>query len=121
VRTLLVEDHPDMRLALQRLLEQDGASVDAAVDGYDAVEKAAATAFDLVLMDLHMPRMNGYQAARALRDADFRAPIVAITADSAAVHRADVVAVGCDTCLSKPFTVAELVESIPSLRQRWRG
>jgi signal transduction histidine kinase/ActR/RegA family two-component response regulator len=120
-RVLVAEDHPDMRVGLQLLLEQAGASVETACDGCEAVAKGAAGTFDVVLMDLRMPRMDGCQATRALRDRGFHAPIVAITADSAPARRAEVLAAGGDACLSKPFELEDLIESIPTLRHRSRS
>jgi len=116
MRILLVEDHRDMRLTLTRLLEQAGASVDTACDGREALVKVSAGAFDLVLMDLLMPNMDGYQATRALRAQGSRMPIVALTADPTSACRIDALDAGCDACVYKGFTIEEVFASIQKQR-----
>ena len=74
--------------------------------------------FDVVLMDLRMPHMDGLQATRVLREEGCRVPIVALTADPATVYREEALEGGCDECLSKPFIPRELVASIRSLHDR---
>lgn len=118
VRVLLAEDHPDMQLAVARLLEQAGALVETARDGREAVSKTLSGNFDIVLMDLRMPIMDGLQATRQLRQEGCRVPIVAITADPATLRRAEAVDAGCDACLSKPFTLSDLMASIRFLHGR---
>jgi signal transduction histidine kinase/ActR/RegA family two-component response regulator len=120
LRVLLAEDHADIRLAVQMLLEQAGASVELADDGREAVTKALADTFDVVLMDLRMPHLNGLDAARLLRAQGSNVPIVALTADPAMVHRAAAIDGGCDECLSKPFLARDLVASIRALHDRRR-
>ena len=68
--------------------------------------------FDVVLMDLRMPRVDGFQATRELRRQGCAVPIVALTADPATVHRTEALAAGCNACLSKPFKLEDLVASI---------
>jgi signal transduction histidine kinase/CheY-like chemotaxis protein len=111
---LLAEDHPDLHLALRTLLERAGAIVESAFDGRDALTKAVSTRFDVILMDLRMPHMDGLQATRALRDQGCAIPIVALTADPATVRRTEALDAGCDACLSKPFRLEDLMASIRS-------
>ena len=82
LRVLYAEDDPGMRRAVGRLLQVSGASVAIAHDGLEATDRALAETFDLVLMDLRMPRMDGFEAARALRAVGCRVPIVGVTADT---------------------------------------
>jgi signal transduction histidine kinase/ActR/RegA family two-component response regulator len=109
---LLAEDHKDLHLATRELLEQSGASVESAFDGREAVAKAMSAAFDVVLMDVRMPQMNGLEATQALRSQGYAAPIVALTADPAALWRKEAMEAGCDACLSKPFRFEDVVGSI---------
>jgi len=111
-RVLLAEDHRDLHLSLRKLLEREGATVESAYDGREAVGKAMSATFDVILMDLRMPEMDGFQATRTLRSQGCRVPIVALTADPATVHRAEAVDAGCDGCLSKPFKLDDLIASI---------
>jgi signal transduction histidine kinase len=112
LRILLAEDHADIQRAIRRLLEQAGAWVATVRDGGEAVAKAKADVFDVVLMDLHMPHMDGLQATRALRLQGCPVPILAMTVDPARMHRTEALAAGFDACLVKPFTVDQLIEAI---------
>ena len=109
---LLAEDHRDLHFALRTLLERAGATVESAHDGREAVASATSATFDVVLMDLRMPHMDGLQATRALRRQGCVIPIVALTADPATLHRAEALEAGCDACLSKPFKLEDLMASI---------
>jgi len=112
VRVLLAEDHRDMHFTLRASLEGAGATVESARDGREAVDRAMSAAFDVVLMDLRMPNMDGLQATRQLRRNGNAVPIIALTADPATLRRAEALDAGCDACLSKPFKVADLIASI---------
>ena len=116
LRVLLAEDHPDLRLAVTRLLEQSGVTVEAATDGIEAVAKARAATFDVVLMDLVMPGMSGIAAVRTIRSEGNQIPILAVTADADTTRRSEAIDAGCNECLSKPFTLAELVDAIHLIR-----
>ena len=121
LRILLAEDHPDLHVSLRKLLERAGATVESAYDGAEAVARAAANTFDVVLMDLRMPQMDGLQAARALRSQGYSVPIVALTADPATVRRSEALDAGCDGCLSKPFKLDDLIASIRGSSHRRIG
>ena len=121
LRVLLAEDHPDLHLSLRKLLEREGATVESAYDGREAVAKGVSATFDVILMDLRMPEMDGFQATRTLRSEGCGVPIVALTADPATVHRAEAVDAGCDGCLSKPFKLEDLIASIRGSSRRQRA
>lgn len=118
LRILLAEDHRDIRAAVGRLLEHEGAIVSCVEDGADAVAAGlrAEPAFDVILMDMRMPRMNGLDATRALRRGGVATRIIALTADATDAGRRDALAAGCDACLAKPFTLKDLVAVIGSQR-----
>jgi CheY-like chemotaxis protein len=86
--------------------------VESARDGREAVDRVMAATFDVVLMDLRMPNMDGLQATRALRRQGCAVPVIALTADPATLRRAEALDAGCDACLSKPFKVDDLIASI---------
>lgn len=111
-RVLIAEDYADNRCLIVHLLKKSGALVDEAEHGKIAVEMALAAveanaAYDLILMDMQMPEMDGYTATRSLRDQGYTGPIVALTAYSMKGDRENCLAAGCDDYLSKPLSPTE--------------
>jgi signal transduction histidine kinase/ActR/RegA family two-component response regulator len=111
---LLAEDHRDLHMVLRRFLERAGAIVESAFDGGEALARAASASFDVILMDLRMPFMDGLQVARTLRRQGCETPIIALTADAATRRRGEALEAGFDECLSKPFTIDDLIASMRS-------
>jgi PAS domain S-box-containing protein len=116
-RILLVEDGPDNQRLISFLLEKAGADVTLAENGQIAVEKALAArdtgaSFDVILMDMQMPVMDGYTATSLLRDADYTEPILALTANAMAGDGAKCCEAGCDDYATKPIERAKLFASI---------
>ena len=110
-RVLVVEDDPLGRLVAEGLLTRLGYRVDVAGDGAEAVEAVAARDYTLVLMDCHMPVLDGYSATAQIRRREaggFRVPIVALTADATPESRARCHDAGMDGFLTKPLDAAEL-------------
>jgi signal transduction histidine kinase/CheY-like chemotaxis protein len=108
VRVLLAEDNPINALLARTLLERQGCAVDCVANGLDAVEAGRSGVHDLILMDQRMPGMDGVQAARALRRAGVRTPIVALTADAFEDDRKACLAAGMDDFLAKPLDAGAL-------------
>lgn len=105
---LLVEDQPSNRLVVQLLLESLGCRVETAENGQQAVSMATANAYALILMDLKMPVMDGYEAARQLREKKIKTPIVALSAmEIDATYRQQMRQL-FDDCLSKPIDGQQL-------------
>lgn len=107
-RVLLAEDNRDLMQILARQLNVLGLEVLGVANGRDAVELtlaalAVGNPFDLVLMDLEMPILDGYEATRRLRAGGFSGPIVALTAHSNDDNRLECLELGCDDCLCKPI------------------
>jgi len=120
LKILVVEDNPTNQLVARRILEQLGASVSVADDGVAGVEAARDGAFDLILMDVQMPGMDGLEAARRIRalpGPEARAPIIALTANVMAHQRASYRAAGMDGVAAKPISPAALVAEILRLSQ----
>jgi signal transduction histidine kinase/ActR/RegA family two-component response regulator len=117
-RVLLVEDGPDNQRLLSYVLRRNGCEVTVAANGQDGLDRvaAAAGAFDLVLMDIQMPVLDGISATRRLREQGFRAPIVALTANAMPAHEAECRAAGCDAFLTKPIDRQRLLATIERLR-----
>ncbi len=115
-KILIVVDSPDNRLLLSFILKQFGASSDTANDGKAAVEKAlsAHSHFDLVLMDLQMPIMGGYEAVSELRKSGFDQPIIALTAHSMKEEKEKCLSNGFTNYLTKPIARNTLLNMISS-------
>ena len=107
-RILVAEDDPVNQLVVQAMLENLGLYVEIASHGADAVKMSEAGAFDLILMDLHMPHMDGLQATAALRARGGRTPILALTANILPETTQECLDIGMDGYLSKPMTLEDL-------------
>jgi CheY-like chemotaxis protein len=117
LRILLAEDNPINALLARTHLEREGCSVHRAANGQEAVEAAESEVYDLILMDLRMPMMDGQQATRLLRARNVRTPIVALTADAFEDDRKACLAAGMDDFLTKPLESAALRRVLA----RWAG
>jgi two-component system, sensor histidine kinase and response regulator len=112
---LLVEDNPVNQLVATRMLQLEGCEVDLAANGAEAVERALVRAYDLVLMDCHMPVMDGFEATRRLHerfDASTRPPILALTASVLDEDREQCRRAGMDAALAKPLQRAALAAAL---------
>lgn len=117
-RVLVVEDNPVNRTIAVRLLAREGCEVDAVESGREAVEACQGCEYDLVLMDVHMPDMDGYEATRRIRaqeSAERHTPVVAVTASSMQGDRERCLEAGMDDFVSKPFSA----EVLRRLLERW--
>jgi two-component system, cell cycle response regulator DivK len=119
-KILIVDDNPDVREVLQCQLKMLGYLVISAENGYVAIEKAIAEQPDLILMDIMMPEMDGWQASRAVR-ANPDTKDIPILAATAMCRRADLNAcleAGCNGYIVKPFTMTELAQKVGELITR---
>ncbi|EAQ80253.1 response regulator [Blastopirellula marina] len=121
-RILLVEDGPDNQRLLRLILEKAGAEVAIANDGRDGVDMTLTARnqevpFDLILMDMQMPIMDGYQATRTLRREAIRTPIIALTAHAMSDDRQRCMDAGVDDYLTKPIDRRLLLETIAGYLQ----
>lgn len=107
---LVVEDSPDNQMLLRVLLTRYGAKVEIAEDGLLGVEKAMTGNFDVILMDVQMPRMDGYEAVTFLRSKNYTKPIVALTAHAMIEERDKCLSVGYSDFLSKPIDRSKLLD-----------
>ena len=118
VRVLLVEDNRTNQLMAQRMLEKVGYRVVVASDGKEALADIQQQTFDVVLMDVQMPEMDGLEATRQIRKLSHPMcviPVIAMTASAMAEDRAVCLEAGMDDYVSKPFNPVELVSKI----ERW--
>jgi PAS domain S-box-containing protein len=107
---LVVEDVRSNQLFMKSLLGKMGLKVTIAGNGAEAVVKALGQEYDLILMDIQMPEVNGYDAARRLRSKGIKTPIVALTAGALKGDDKKCIEAGCDDYLSKPVLYSKLVE-----------
>lgn len=114
LRILLAEDGPDNQVLITKVLTRAGADVESVLDGQAAVDRLRATEadhqpIDLVLMDMQMPRMDGYTATRVLREEGLSLPIIALTANAMSGDRDACLAAGCNDYATKPVNFKTLV------------
>ncbi len=111
---LVVDDSPVVVAAVREALQSDGFTVFTASDGIEALDVVKRQHVDLILLDIDMPRMNGYQLCKLLKkDAGFKdIPIIMLTAKSAETDRIWGLKAGSDEYLTKPFNYAKVKETI---------
>ncbi|WP_436716283.1 PAS domain S-box protein [Roseiconus lacunae] len=116
-RILVVDDRPDIRLLSKRILTKAGATVVEAVDGLDAIDRVKESVqsddtFDCIILDMQMPRLDGYRTASRLRRMDFQGPIIAVTAEAMDGDSNRCIASGCNDYLSKPIDANKLLRLV---------
>ncbi|NNE43252.1 MAG: response regulator, partial [Gemmatimonadetes bacterium] len=109
LNVLVVEDEPGLRRALVDLLERDGHQVVAVADGETALERGTRDAYDLVLLDLMLPRLGGMDVCRELRQTRPTLPILMLTARGAETDKVNGLQAGADDYVTKPFGAQELL------------
>ncbi|WP_062265526.1 Hpt domain-containing protein [Endozoicomonas arenosclerae] len=116
-RVLVVDDSVTVRKVTTRLLERNGYLVESARDGVEAMAKLAESSYDIMLLDIEMPKMDGYEVASAVRnDSNLKSlPIIMITSRTGEKHKARAFSLGVNEYLGKPFQEATLLESIEQL------
>ncbi len=115
VSVLLVEDSPDNQILIKRILEKQGAQVEIAADGLYGVEKALANSYDVVLMDIQMPRMDGHEAVGTLRSQGYLKPVIALTAHAMKEEADRAKRSGFSSYLTKPVQREALIALVRKL------
>ncbi|MGJ0505202.1 MAG: response regulator [Methylocystis sp.] len=117
VKILLVEDNEMNRDMLSRRLRRNGYEVVIAIDGQQGVEMAVAESPDLILMDMSLPVIDGWEAARRVREneATRKIPVIALTAHAMAGDREKAIEAGCDDYDTKPVEITRLLGKITAL------
>lgn len=113
-RALVVDDHPANRLLTRRFLEIGGWSVVEAADGHSALAAVEGGEFDVILMDLEMPGMDGFETARRIRSQAPELPIIALTAHALESYRLQCLSAGMNDCLAKPVHRERLLHRVRS-------
>ncbi len=118
MKILVVDDEPALRTALERALSLDGYEIELAGDGAEALDKLAAAPPDAVVLDVAMPRVDGLEVCRRMRQAGDRTPVLMLTARDAVDDRVEGLDAGADDYLVKPFALRELRARLRALLRR---
>jgi len=118
MRTLIIEDEQRMAALLRKGLEEDGHAVRCAFDGQAGLQLARTGAFDVVILDLMLPKMDGYQVAQALRSEHIQTPLLMLTAKDAVTDIVHGLDVGADDYITKPFSFNELLARMHAIERR---
>jgi len=120
MKVLAAEDNPVNQIVLRTLMDQLGIELEIVENGAKAVEAWAAGAFEIILMDVQMPVMDGPSATVAIRSRELaearrRTPIIALTANAMSHHQAEYLGLGMDAVVSKPLQLTVLIEVMNKL------
>lgn len=118
---LLIEDNEDLAFGLRTALENEGFAVAIAADGAAGLERAMRDAVDLIILDLMLPKLEGYRVLRSLRAAGIEAPVLVLTAKGEEANKVQAFSIGGDDYVTKPFGVLELLARVKALLRRTRG
>lgn len=121
MRVLVVEDERRMAAALQRGLQAEGFAVDLAHDGVDGLHQARQGGYDVVVLDIMLPRLSGYNVCKQLRAEENWVPILMLSAKDGEYDMADGLDLGADDYLTKPFSYVVLVARLRALLRRDAG
>jgi DNA-binding response OmpR family regulator len=121
VRVLIVEDDPSMANSLRRGLEAEGYAVDVASDGEEGIWSATEHDFDVVVLDIMLPKRNGYQVVAELRRRERTVPVLMLTAKDGEWDQAEALDAGADDYLAKPFSYPVLLARLRALIRRAAG
>jgi two-component system, OmpR family, alkaline phosphatase synthesis response regulator PhoP len=117
-RVLLIEDEAGLRLTLTDRLVSEGYAVESESDGEAGLTQAASGAYDLIVLDVMLPRMNGFDVCREVRKRGVTTPILMLTARGQVVDKVVGLKLGADDYLTKPFETVELVARLEALLRR---
>ncbi len=117
-RILVIEDDPGIAQVLQINLADEGFSVELAVDGESGLAKLAHQAYDLLILDMMLPGMDGLEVCRRLRAQTSYTPIIIVSSKAAETHRIVGLEMGADDYIGKPFSLLELVARVRALMRR---
>jgi two-component system OmpR family response regulator len=118
VRILIVEDETAMARSLERGLTAEGYGVEVAADGETGLSLAVSVPYDAIVLDLMLPKMNGYAVTKAIRDAGINVPVLMLTAKQGEFDQTEALDTGADDFLSKPFSYPVLLARLRALIRR---
>jgi len=120
-RLLIIEDEPAIRTGLVDVFVYHGYEVEAAVDGREGLRKALEGSFDLALLDIMLPGLNGFEVCEQIRKAGQELAIIMLTAKSGDEDVINGLSLGADDYVAKPFSVAQLVLRVQAVLRRTKG
>jgi two-component system, OmpR family, alkaline phosphatase synthesis response regulator PhoP len=120
-RILVVEDNADVAFGLKTALENEGYEIVIAEDGAAGFERTKKGDIDLIILDLMLPRLDGYRVLRLVRGAGIEIPVLVLTAKGEEVNKVQAFSIGGDDYVTKPFGVLELIARIKALLRRTSG
>ncbi len=118
MQILVVEDERPLSNAIKKILEQKGYFVDAVYDGAAAVDYATTAAYNLIILDVMLPRLDGFEVVRVLRREGVSTPILMLTARAATADKVQGLNTGADDYMTKPFDTDELLARVGALTRR---
>lgn len=121
MRILVVEDERDMNRLIQKTLKKEGYSVDCCFDGEEALVCLMGAAYDAVLLDVMMPKLDGYRLLGQIREKDMDTPVLFLTAKDSVADRVKGLDLGADDYLVKPFAFDELLARIRAMTRKRTG
>ncbi|MEM6764059.1 MAG: response regulator transcription factor, partial [Bacteroidota bacterium] len=117
-RILIVEDEPAMRMGLQDNLEFEGYEVQVAPDGEEGLKTVRESTFDLVILDIMMPKISGYDVCKYMRQNGDQTPVIFLSAKAEEIDKVLGLELGADDFIAKPFSVRELLARIKAILRR---
>lgn len=120
-RILIVEDEMSMRIGLKDNLEFEGYDVEMAEDGAEGLEKILENSYDLVLLDVMLPKMSGFDVCKTARSKNIKTPIIMLTAKGEEIDKVLGLEIGSDDYITKPFSLRELIARIKAVLRRYNS
>jgi DNA-binding response OmpR family regulator len=117
-KILIVEDEPAMQLGLKDNLEMEGYAVDLAGDGEEGLTKIKSGNYDLILLDIMLPKISGFDICKNVRAAGLKTPIILLTARGEEIDKVLGLELGADDYITKPFSVRELLARVKAILRR---
>ena len=118
LKILIVDDEPNMRLGLKDNLEFEGYEVDFAADGQAGLQKILDSDFDLILLDVMMPKLSGFDVCKTIRKKGINTPVILLTAKDQEIDKVLGLELGADDYVTKPFSIRELSARIKAVLRR---
>lgn len=118
MKVLIADDEKTLVSMLKEILRQNKIDCDAVYNGGDAIEHAKAMDYDLIVLDIMMPKMNGFETLKKLREHEISTPVLMLSAKSEVCDKVDGLNFGADDYLTKPFAAEELIARVKALTRR---